>query len=502
MGRGNNNSIFDTSHLGRDLKVRSLRSGAVTLGSQGLSFLIQIGATMILARLLTPQDYGMISMVAALTGFAKIFSDFGLSTATIQHADIDHQQVSNLFWVNVGLGALLAIVIAMLSPAVAWFYKTPQLLWVTAVLALNFFITGLAIQHQAILARQMRFLSIAKVQILSSLVGLAVAVFMALHGFRYWALVLNTMVSSASCVVGVWIVSGWWPCLPRRNSGVGALLNFGSDIAGFNIVNYFSRNLDNILIGRYYGSIALGLYSKAYQLLMLPITNLRQPLNKVALPALSRLQHEPRRYRTYYIKFISALAFVSMPLVVFMGIYSDNLIRLVLGQHWMGASDIFQILAVAALIQPVGTTRGLVLLSNGKSRKYLWWGVCHAIITIFSFCVGLPWGAKGVAMAYAIANYLILYPSLVFVFKSTPVHVNDFFVAIYKPLTASFAMAGAGLLLQRSLLGTKDVYVLPICFLVSLLVYLIALVLVSGGTEDLREYYSYGRFALAKKSGG
>ena len=481
-----------------DLKGRSLRSGAVTLISQGLLFLMHIGSTMILARLLTPQDYGIISMVAAITGFARIFSDLGLSTATIQCDEINHEQVSTLFWINVGLGTLIAVIVAAISPAVAWFYKTPQLVWVTMALSLNFLITGLAVQHQALLTRQMQFYTIAKVRIFSTLIGIAVAISMAIHGYRYWALVFNTITASASSVVCFWLISKWRPGLPHRNSRVRPMLRFGSDISGFNIINYFARNLDNILIGRYCGSGALGFYSKAYQLLMMPITNLRSPMDKVAMPSLSRLQNEPVRYRNYYMKYLSILSFVSMPLVVFMFVCSDSIINIVLGPQWMEASEIFKILAFVALIQPVGSSRGLVLLSTGNSRRYLILGAATAFLISISFFMGIPWGAKGVAMAYAIAVYLVLFPFLFLSFQNTPVGVHHFLNAIKKPFVASLVMGVICYILVSNMKDMNNIVSLISCFVASLFTYLGSIVILSGGLKDLREYHEYLKLILSK----
>ena len=380
MAKQDPQKLFDTKHLNSDLKKRSLRSGAITLTSQGLSFVIQLGSTMILARILTPDDYGMMAMVVAITGLASIFLNLGLSTATIQRAEITHEQVSTLFWINAGIGALLMLVVAGLSPVIAWFYKTPELAWVAAVLSTKFLINGLSVQHQALLNRQMRFLAQAVINVGALIAGIAVAIIAALYDYGYWALVLNNLTISVCTVVGAWFATRWLPGLPRRDAGVGSLVKFGADIVGFNVINYFSRNLDNILIGRFHGSAPLGLYSKAYQILMMPITNLRNPMNNVAMPALSRLQNEPEKYRNYYMKFISILAFLSMPLVVFLFVCSDQVISLVLGEKWLDASKIFKILAVIAFIQPVSTTWGLVLLSTGKSRRYLRWGVINSII--------------------------------------------------------------------------------------------------------------------------
>lgn len=492
------NRFFDTMHLNTDLKKRSIHSGVVTLTSQGLLFLITLGSTMVLARLLTPQDYGMIAMVATFTGFASIFGDLGLSTATIQRPEINQKQVSNLFWINVVLGIAITILITMFSPVAAWFYKTPQLLWVTAALSLNFLVTGLAIQHKALLTRQMKFWPIAKIEIGSTLAGITVAMYMAMQGYQYWALVCNSLVASASRVAGFWIVSDWRPSLPQRKSGVRSLLRFGTDIAGFNIINYFSRNFDNILIGIYWGAVALGLYSKAYQLLMMPISILREPLSRVAMPSLSRLQYQPDQYRSFYIKFISILAFCSMPMVVYMFVCSDNIIRLILGAQWLEASEIFKILSVAGFIQPVATSRGMVLLSIGQSRKCFRWGGINGVATVLSFIIGLPWGGEGVAIAYTISNYLILYPSLLYVFKDTPIRVIDFFLAISKPAVASIIMGVACFIVQESMSGLCDIAVLTISFVSCFVVYCLAVIVISGGTKDIHEFYSYARLAFTK----
>lgn len=492
MNQSKKDKFFNTEHLKKNIKLRSVRGGAVTLTSQWIMFVTRIGSIMVLARLLTPNDFGLIAMVTAVTGFAQIFKDLGLSMSTIQRESINHAQVSTLFWINVVISTVIMLVIAVLSPAVAWFYNAPQLTWVMLALSVTFLFGGLGIQHQALLNRQMRFATIAGVQIISTIIGIAAAIYAAMHGFRYWALVLNNIISSVTLVLGLWLASGWLPCLPVRGAGVRSMLNFGMNITGFDIINYFSRNLDNILIGRFCGSSSLGLYSTAYQLLMLPITNLRNPLNNVALPSLSRMQKSPEQYRSYYMKYISILAFMSMPLIVFMFVCSENIITLVLGEQWLGAIDLFKILALAALIQPIASSRGLVLLSLGKGQRYFRWGLFNAIATVSSFIIGIHWGATGVAIAYAVENYLILYPSLWYVYKGTPIKISDFFVSIWKPAISSLVMGFAGVLSQAVFVRQSNIIVLSACFLVCLLVYLLTWAVIPGGRKDLSDYYSYG----------
>lgn len=498
MNKSNHDKIFNTDHLKKNLKLKSIRSGAVTLSSQGVTFVIRIGFIMIMARLLNPDDFGIIAMVATITGFAKVFKDLGLSMSTIQREKINHAQVSTIFWINVAIGVLLMIVVAVLSPLAAWFYKMPQLVWVMIVISTTFLFGGLSVQHQALLNRQMKFEKIAIVNVLSMTIGVLAAIYAAKHGFNYWALVVNSIVSSGVLAVGLWFASGWLPGLPVRGVGVRSMLEFGMNITGFNVINYFARNLDNILLGRFCGATTLGLYSKAYQLLMLPISNLRIPLNNVALPNLSRLQNDSENYRVYYNKYISILSFISMPIVVLMFVCSDNIIMVILGSEWIGASGLFKILALVAFIQPIASSRGLVLLSLGQGRRYLRWGVINAIATIMAFAVGIYWGAKGVAFAYVAENYIILLPSLWYVYKDTPIKISDFFLSISKPAIASIIMGLVSVFLVKYLANLKDIYILLSCCVFCFFVYLLCWALIPGGTKNLKEYYLYG-FLLFNK---
>ncbi len=490
--------LFDTVHLQSDLKKRSLKSGAVTLGSQAVMFLIQLGSTMILARILSPQDYGINAMAMTITGFAGMFSSFGLSTATVQRSDITHEQVSTLFWVNAAIGLLLTLIVAFVSPAVAWFFKTSDMLGVMLCLSVIFFIGGLNIQHSALLTRQMRFYSLAKIRILSLTGGILVAIVTGYCGFGYWALIFNTLTNVTLMTIGCWLSCRWVPGLPDLRSDVGDMIRFGSDLIAFNFINYFARNMDNVLIGRFHGSGPLGLYSKAYQLLMMPVINLRDPLISVALPALSRLQDDMGRYRDYYLKSLSILSFVSMPLVMIMLIYSDQIIYLLLGPQWMGASEIFKILALSAFIQPISGTTGMVMISTGRSRLYLKLGLLNTIIVCGFFVAGIPWGAKGVAIGYAVANYLILFPFLMFSFKETGIRVQDFFCSIFRPFISCIVMVSVCRIFNRFLCDSNPIIFLIFGILAASGIYLFAFSLLPKGMKELIRYYTYG-FSLFKK---
>jgi O-antigen/teichoic acid export membrane protein len=403
---------FRTDHLQKDLAGRSTRGGAVTLSAQMMKFIVSTAATIFLARLLEPQDYGLIGMVAILTSFLSMFQYMGLSTATIKWTELDHKQVSTLFWMNVGLSALIMLLALAAAPLLAWFYKEPRLVSITAGYAVTIFLTGLTIQHEALLMRQMRFTAVAIIEITAMSIGLCAAIIAAWYGAGYWALVLNQFVLAMVTIIGLWTACKWRPGLPARGAGVSSMLSYGRNLAGFHFMTYFARNLDNALIGKVWGPYQLGIYSRAYQMLLMPMQQINAPLAAVAVPALSRLADSPERYRAAYLKILEKIAMITMPGVVYMIATSDWLVLFVLGPQWREAGRIFMLLGVAAIIQPVTRTVLWLFTTQGRSREILRWGVMSAAIAVVSIAAGLPWGATGVAASYAVTDLCVATPLL------------------------------------------------------------------------------------------
>ncbi|MBD1834956.1 lipopolysaccharide biosynthesis protein [Cyanobacteria bacterium FACHB-472] len=411
-----------------DLKSRSVRGGAVTMITQGCKFILNMGSTVLLARLLTPQDYGLVGMVATVTGLVGLFKDMGLSTATVQKAEINHAQISTLFWLNVVFSLATMLITAAIAPLIAWFYGEPRLIWITLVSAIGFIFGGLTVQHQALLNRQMRFGALAMIDIVSMLIGVATAIVLALNGAGYWALVLMPLAMGMISALGVWFMCGWRPGLPVKHSGVSSMLAFGANLTGFGIINYFARNLDNLLIGRYWGAQQLGLYSKAYALLLLPINQINAPIASVALPTLSRLVDSPDRYRQAYLRIVEKLLMLTMPIMVFMIATSDWLVQLLLGSQWGETSRIFALLGIAGLIQPLANSTGWLFMSQDRAHDMFKWGFIGGTTAIVSFVAGLPWGAVGVAASYSLVWICVCMPLLFwFVGRTGPVRTIDFY---------------------------------------------------------------------------
>ncbi|TKJ38342.1 MAG: lipopolysaccharide biosynthesis protein [Planctomycetes bacterium B3_Pla] len=447
------------------------------MAAQGVRFFLQMGSTVVLARLLTPQDFGLIAMVAAVTGFVAMFKDMGLSMATVQKAEINHGQISTLFWINVVLSLCVMLVIAALAPAIAWFYNEPRLTWITLALAGAFIFGGLTVQHQALLRRQMHFGILAAVEITSMTVSILAAIISAFCGAGYWSLVIMQLAGAVTHTVAVWFACEWRPGLPVRRSGVREMLAFGGNLTGFNLMNYFARNADNLLIGKFWGPGQLGLYSKAYALLMLPLQQITGPVAAVAIPTLSRLQNDPERYRRYYYRAISMIAFITMPLVAMLAALSHEVITIVLGKQWTDSAIIFKVLAFAAIFQPIWSTIGWIYVSLGQTKRLMYWGLVMVPLIVISFLIGLPWGGLGVATSYTLCYLsLIMVPSFWYAFRYSPVSVTDLFRTIRCPLVLGLAMYCATELMRR--FAAVDSLVLTVVYCCALGICVFALGLV------------------------
>ena len=499
---GESTAGSETTTNVEELKRDTVRGGAVTLMSQAASVAIQLVSTVVLARLLVPEDYGVIAMVAAVTTFAGLFRDLGLSAASIQKKDLTSAQQSNLFWLNVAMGILLTVIVAIGAPLVAWFYSRPELKPVTMALSLSFVINSLGSQSGALLVRHMRFGRKAIAQLSGAVVTLAIAVPLALSGWTYWALVWGTLAGSATTTLLLFVLSPFRPGWPSRGSGVRDMLRFGADVTGFNLVNYFHRNLDNLLIGRYWGADALGLYSRAYALMMFPLHAIRGPINAVTFPALSRLQNDSKRFRAFVCKSSNAIAMLSMPIAAFAAVSSRLLIIVVLGPNWKEASTIFTCLAVAGFIQPVAAIRGQIMLSTGATRKYLVWGVVNAVLVSLAFLLGIAWGPVGVAIAYAAATFAIFIPSLVYATRGSAVQPTDILAAIACPAFSS-VVAALALAAKKMLWNTSaDFSIGTLCLDMVLfaVVYLGAYFGSSRGRSEMRNAFGYLKIALGRTS--
>jgi PST family polysaccharide transporter len=393
----------------------------------------------VLARLLTPADFGLVAMVSIVTGLGQAFADLGLSEATIQRKEISQDQVSALFWINVAIGLGLMLVTVALAPVLAKFYRDQRLVNITLIVSLTFLIGGLRVQPDAILKRQMRFPSLAIRDVASYAVAVPVSITMAWRGASYWALVALPLTLNFTSMALSWLMVNWRPGLPRRGAQVGSMIAFGGNVAASYFIGNVIRNADNVLIGRYSGAGPLGLYSRAYNLLMLPLRQLNGPAGSVAVPALSRTQDDPERFARYYLRTVNLVLWISAPVFGFLFVAAKPVIVLMLGKQWREAAPVFQILAIAALAQLLFDSTTWLFVSRGQSLQLLRLWLIISPIIVGSYAIGLPFGIKGVALSGSLGFIGILPWVLKFAFRGTQLTLQHLGRALLCPIALSLA---------------------------------------------------------------
>jgi PST family polysaccharide transporter len=410
QGYDENVQYFATDHLLTDLKGRAISSSFVTITAQGIQFVLMFLSTVVLARLLSPSEFGLVAMVTTIMGFLRIFNEAGLSTATMQREGITHAQVSNLFWTNITLGAAVTLLWCALAPAIAWFYREPRLLGVTLALCATFVLTSASVQHLALLKRQMQFKTIAKIQVAAAGAGVLAGVGMALAKYGYWSLVGMQLATPLVTLFLARFFSGWRPQLPKRDSGTRSLLGFGVHLTVSSFLWSLARGSDGLLLGRVYGAAPLGLYSRAGALLMRPIEQFLPTLGSVLIPTLSRLQDNPQRYRRALLKIYDIIAVSSFLVTGLLFAVAKPVTLVVLGGKWANAAPIFAGFTLVALYYPIGNVASWLLMSQGRGKDFLMMSSIASFLTPVFFIIGLPFGPVGVASSYSAFCLLIALP--------------------------------------------------------------------------------------------
>jgi O-antigen/teichoic acid export membrane protein len=456
--------VLGTDHLLHDIGNRAISGGLVTVGAQAAKFVLNLTAAAVLARLLTPREFGLVGMVLAITGLVGLFKELGLSTATVQRDIVTQQQVSNLFWINVSVSGFLTVISFCLAPLIASFYHDPRVTGIMMVLSLTFLLTGSAVQHQALLTRQMRFRALAMIEVTSMLVGFTTACCLAKLGFAYWALVAQQLVSAAASFVLMWYTSGWRPTMPKRNSGVRPMLSFGAHLTIADFVGLLLVNSDTILIGRVFGAEPLGLYTRASVLLARPLQQISAPINAVLIPVLSRLQSDSERYQRTFMRTYDTLALIFFSLAALCLALARPLVLVILGPKWSGAIPLFSAFAIVAVSSPLADVAVWLFQSQGRGREQLYNHTLGGAVTLAAYVIGLHWGPLGVVVALAVTSMAVRLPiAFYFAGRRGPVTTGDLWMAFFSHLPCWGTVYLATTLGQMMLKDAAPIVQLLVC---------------------------------------
>jgi PST family polysaccharide transporter len=440
-----NAQMLSTEHLTNNLGQQAARGGIIAVGAQPLRMIVQFVTTALLARLLAPEDFGLLAMATAVTGFIGIFSNLGLGSATVQQAEIDQDTVSGLFYINLGVGLLLAPIACLLAPLAAMFFKDPRVTGLVVALAFTLPLAAAGAQHTGLMVRTMRWMTIQWTSLAGQVLGGVVGVGLAWKTeLDYWALVAAAWTTNLVIVVLIWIACPWRPSAVKNWDGVRKALNFGLNLTGFSVVNFFNRQLDNIIIGWRSGAMELGFYTRAYQVMLLPINLFSGPLSSAVEPSLSRLQDDPVRWRRAFLDALGLIAFLGSGMAAVMIACASALIAVLYGPGWEKAGVIFQWLAVSMIAGTPMNATGWIYISLGRTRRMLAWSLIFTPVVAAAFLLAMGHGPVGIAIAYAVVMNLAIVPAFAFATHGSPVRLRDTMKVILPMAACGVAAALAG----------------------------------------------------------
>ncbi len=492
----NQHQYVDNDASNSDLKQKSLRSGLIAFGAQPIKLAIGIGSTAILARLLTPADFGLLAMVSPLLLLADSLTNLGLETATIKQDKLDHQLMSAVFWLSLRINTLVIGLMVLMAPVVASFFKRSELNAITLVLALGVLSLCVSYQHQSLLKRQMCFGTLTLIEVSALLAGGVSAVVVALLGWGYWALVLQVVVMQFAQSIAYWLFCPWRPetyfqGITTVQPQLREMLNFGTHLTGFRFLTRIGMQLDRILIGYIGGPTTLGLYQVAYKWAYFSFEQIYFPLFDVSVSTLSRVYQQPESYKNYGRRSLTLLFSLVMPALTFSFIAARDLLLLLLGKQWLEIVPLFQVLTVGVFFTSLYRVTKWLYVSSGQTQRQFRWGFVYTSVMITGIAIGSIWGAKGVAIGYTLATCLISYPSVAYCLLTSPLSLGNFFNTVWRPVLASLLSAGL-LFVIKFVLPTTNIIVLNLLvqFAVFGLTYLLVWILIPGGRNITKELLS------------
>jgi O-antigen/teichoic acid export membrane protein len=445
--------MSDTAHAAPPMRSLVLRGIGWKFVSQIVLQSSGVLVAVVLARLLRPHDYGLAGMVLVATGLVVVFSDLALGAALIQRRELTDEDRSTAFWTGIAAGAAFTLVGIALSGPVADFYGAPKVQPLFAVFSLSFLIASLGATQKALLIREMNFRSLELRLMLSSLLGGALGIAAAALGYGAWAIITQQLTISVVSTALLWIVSPWRPKFTYSLRSLRKLGGFSGNVFGQRLLYQITRNADNLLIGRFLGPAAVGAYAIAYTVMLVPLSRLSGPITEVLVPALSRMQDDPRRVGSVWLRANRLIATVSIPALLGLMIVTDEFVHVVLGDHWRAAVPVLRILAWVGVLQAMQNLNEDVLMALDRTRRMFGFMVLWSCCNLAAFVIGLRWGIVGVAACFALAGTLLTPVTTILTGRVAGVSVHDFVANLAGVAQAAVVMATAVLLAKIGLVS-------------------------------------------------
>lgn len=445
--------------MSEDLNIKDLRRAASTgLGWSSIAKIVRTGgvsiSAVVYAALLSPGEFGVISLALVFFALLLTFQELGASTYLVFATELSKRAASTLFWFN----ALIAVV----ASAVFWagasllvsLFDEPQLAPIIPAIALAHLIAALGIMHRAQMQKRMSFLTLARVDICAAVISVGAGIAMALSGAGMWGFVAQSLLLATITSVGYWIFSGWRPAVVFETIEIARAIRYSSNLTGFNLLNFLSRNSDDMLIARYMTTGDLGLYNNAYRIMAFPSVIIGHSVCYAILPVLSSLKNRNRDFSSVFTESAQTVAFICFPMIVGIYVVADDFVQVIFGEAWGTTATLLKILVPVGLVQSIAVLNGVIYQAKGRTDLLLKWGLISTPAYILFFIAGLPWGTIGVASAYSLGYLLILaYPSFSIPFRLVGLSVPRFFLVLRQPFFCSVGMGGTVALMQQLFLN-------------------------------------------------
>ena len=494
--------MTDLSHLDKSVPPReanygvvkeaSVRGAGVGLTTIGLQVLLQMSSVVVLSRLLTPEDFGLVGMALVLVNLLLVVGDWGLVVAAAQRKQIDHEQLSTLFWINAGGGLGLAVLTVACSPLLAHIFDEPRLVIIAMVLSVIFLAIGIGAQHEAIIRRRLRYGALHIVNVISYVIGIVVAVVGAFLGVGYWALIVQLVITRIVRTLLLWRETRWNPGRPGCGSHVGPLLKYGLQLAPSSLLLSLSKLVDVTLIGVLSGTTDLGFYRRGSNIVGVPTDYLKRSLGQMVPFSLSRLQDDSHGFSTFFLHSISVFGLASCGVVGLIGAEGAAIVTILLGDQWLAVIPLLRWLAVGGLASTIGMVTLWVLIPRGDLRKLLILRGIRLIFIVIGVFVGWKWGIVGVAAGYSLASCLSVGIELIIVTAIKGVRTMSLLGALVRPIIA--ASTAAIVVLFLSLESSIVTLLLESCLF--FFVFLVAYAAMPGGWQVLQRAYRTMQKAL------
>ncbi len=403
----------------------------VLFGTKWLAFTnifrqaLQIISLILFARFLTPDDFGIYSILMIFVGLLGMFTDMGTSAALIHVQKPSDKLLSSVFYFNVFTGLILFIILTLLAVPVSKFFESPEVKELLPIIAINFIIRSFGVVQKALYEKSMNFKRITIFESIAALSGAVVGIGSAIYGLGVYSLIIQTLIVNIVLVVLMWFSSNWHPSWYFSIKEIKKIWLYTAHLSSFNIINYFARNADNFLIGKFLGSYALGIYSLAYKMMLYPLQNISQVLIRILFPAFSQIQDDNEKFKKAYLRVIFFIALVSFPIMSGLMATADILVDVLFGDKWQGLAVILIILAPVGMMQSIVTTVGSIYMAKGNTKEMFRIGTINAIVTVVFFAIGISFGVEGVAVSYLVANLIMLYPNLMISWRQIGLTVRE-----------------------------------------------------------------------------